>query len=98
MLALRLRGENIREMNLTREGFAHGRRGSLSMSVFPQSAVSDEEHPFTISSAPGESSLSLTVKNLGNFTKSLNNLKPESQVLIDGPMGTSFLILRAPNR
>ena len=82
--------ENIREISLSREGLRTWQAGQFVYVRFPQSAVPDEEHPFTLSSAPSEPQLRLTVKNLGNFTESLKNLAPESQVMIDGPYGNFF--------
>jgi len=50
------------------------------------SAVSSEEHPFTLSS--GENcDPTVTVKELGNYTSSLTTVLPGDIVLIDGPYG-----------
>jgi predicted ferric reductase len=46
-----------------------------------------EEHPFTISSAPLSPALSITVKNLGDYTARLKDLRPGTRVLFDGPYG-----------
>lgn len=48
-------------------------------------------HPFTISSAPNEKTLSFTVKLFGRFTKALKALQKGEEVIVDGPFG-NFLI------
>ncbi|MFP4417924.1 MAG: hypothetical protein ACLFSB_11695 [Chitinispirillaceae bacterium] len=47
-----------------------------------------EEHPFTISSAPDEPHISLTIKKLGDYTERLASVKPGARVHLDGPYGT----------
>ncbi|PWH12157.1 MAG: hypothetical protein DDG60_14670, partial [Anaerolineae bacterium] len=55
---------------------------------FPEDKVMDESHPFTISSAPAEESLRLTIKASGDFTRYLHrNLREGSQALLEGPYG-----------
>jgi len=47
-----------------------------------------EEHPFSISSAPGmEGNISITVKELGDFTNKMSKLRVGDQLIIDGPYG-----------
>lgn len=46
-----------------------------------------EAHPFSIASAPGEDSLRLYMKALGDYTKSLKNLKPGTVAEIEGAFG-----------
>ena len=45
------------------------------------------EHPFTISSAPGDSKLSIIVKDLGDYTAKLTHLQIGAKALVDGPYG-----------
>lgn len=47
----------------------------------------NEEHPFTISSQPGNGELAITVKNLGDYTASLKDLSKGCRVAFDGPYG-----------
>ena len=48
----------------------------------------DEPHPFTISSAPHEDVLRVTIKATGDFTRHLyNNLKPGTDAIIEGAHG-----------
>jgi predicted ferric reductase len=54
--------------------------------------MSKEPHPFTISSAPSENNLRLTVKHLGDFTGELGALTAGAGARIEGPFGKfSFL-------
>ncbi|MCK8058684.1 MULTISPECIES: ferric reductase-like transmembrane domain-containing protein [unclassified Fusibacter] len=56
-----------------------------------------EEHPFSISSSPSDGSeLSITVKELGDFTRSTSNLKIGDRVKVEGPYG-KFSYLRYKN-
>lgn len=50
--------------------------------------LSLQEHPFSISSQPGNrKSLEFTIKEFGDFSSQLNGLKLGSKVYIDGPHG-----------
>jgi len=46
-----------------------------------------EMHPFSISSYPGSSIIRISVKELGNFTKSLSKLEIGNKAIIQGPYG-----------
>lgn len=53
------------------------------------SPFKDAEHPFTIaSSAEVNDSISFTIKELGDFTSTIKDLKPGQEVYVDGPFGT----------
>ena len=54
-------------------------------------------HPFSISSAPGEPALRISVKALGDFTASLPGLRPGSPAEIEGAYG-HFSYLRDAGR
>lgn len=47
-----------------------------------------EAHPFTISCAPGDDYLRLTVKKAGDFTQALHDLETGQEVEISGPFGS----------
>ena len=49
-----------------------------------------EEHPFTISSAPSENNLRLTIKESGDWTKKLKDIKVGTNVFVDGPYGNFY--------
>lgn len=64
-----------------------GRAGQYAYFSFISKASGREEHPFTISSLPGRSDLTITVKQLGDYTQRLENVQPGVTALIDGPYG-----------
>ncbi len=61
--------------------------GQFAFFSFQSGKVSSESHPFTISSSNNENNLRITVKNLGDYTSILRNLKSGDSVFIDGPYG-----------
>lgn len=64
------------------------RAGQFLFVRFPGDRVLNEPHPFTISSAPGEASLRLTVKACGDFTRHLSrNLEPGMEAVVEGGYG-----------
>lgn len=50
-----------------------------------------EAHPFSLSYLPKNNTLRLTIKNVGDFTSKISQLKPGTSVYLDGPYG-SFTI------
>lgn len=50
----------------------------------------DEEHPYTLSSAPGEAELRIAIKSLGDASHALQTIRPNSTVSIEGPYGDFF--------
>ncbi len=61
--------------------------GQFSFFSFLDGEISDESHPFSISSSVKDNNLKITIKNLGDYTSQLKNLKIGTEVLIDGPYG-----------
>src|SRR4030042_3814034 len=45
-------------------------------------------HPFTISNAPEDDFLQLTIKNAGSFTEKMQNIQINTEANITGPYGT----------
>jgi predicted ferric reductase len=50
----------------------------------------NEEHPYTLSSAPHEPVLRVVIKDLGDATHALQEIALRSRVLIEGPYGDFF--------
>lgn len=50
-------------------------------------AVSEEPHPFSISSPPDSPTLRLSIKCLGDWTRSMNQIKPGDRARVFGPYG-----------
>lgn len=46
-----------------------------------------EEHPFSFSSEPTGKNIRVSIKNVGDFTSRIEQLKPGTPVFIDGPHG-----------
>lgn len=63
------------------------RAGQFAYFRFLDAVPGPEEHPFTISSAPINGTVSFTAKNLGDFTGNLAQVQPGARVAIDGPYG-----------
>ncbi len=64
------------------------RAGQFLFVRFPGNKTLNESHPFTISSAPSEDVLRLTIKASGNFTRDLfRDLKAGSEAVIEGAYG-----------
>lgn len=49
-----------------------------------------EEHPYTLTSAPGEPALRVAIKDLGDATHAMQSITPASEVRIEGPYGAFF--------
>jgi predicted ferric reductase len=61
--------------------------GQFAFFSFISGLVGSESHPFSISSSNKENNLKITVKNLGDYTSQLKNIKNGDLVLIEGPFG-----------
>jgi predicted ferric reductase len=61
--------------------------GQLVFIGIDDDAVTREQHPFSITSAPGDRELRLVVKAIGDFTTGLRDVVPGSMVRIEGPYG-----------
>ncbi len=49
-----------------------------------------EEHPYTISSAPEEPEIRIAIKDLGDASRALQSVKPDTPVILEGPYGDFF--------
>lgn len=64
------------------------RAGQFLFVRFPGGRTLDESHPFTISSAPHEDVLRVTVKASGDFTRALStDLNPGMEAVVEGAHG-----------
>lgn len=59
----------------------------LSIQTF-DGEVWSKPHPFTISNAPEDDFLQMTIKNVGAFTSTIRGLKPGTEVRCRGPFGS----------
>jgi predicted ferric reductase len=58
--------------------------------------VSNQFHPFSITSAPGEPTLRMTVKAVGDYTRALRRLEAGADAIVEGPYG-AFSHRNVPN-
>ena len=49
--------------------------------------IRNQFHPFSITSAPGEPALRITVKALGDYTRALRELEPGAEAVVEGAFG-----------
>lgn len=49
-----------------------------------------EEHPYTLTSAPGEPVLRFAIKGLGDATRAMQSVRPGSEADVEGPYGDFF--------
>jgi predicted ferric reductase len=80
---------NTTEVTLTpkKDRLTH-QPGQFLFVRFPGDKVLNESHPFTISSAPGEDAIRLTIKASGDFTRYLfHNLRPGMDATLEGAHG-----------
>jgi predicted ferric reductase len=61
--------------------------GQLVFVGIDDDAVTREQHPFSIASAPSDRELRLVVKAIGDFTSGLRDVVPGSMVRVEGPYG-----------
>jgi predicted ferric reductase len=61
--------------------------GQFAFIRFFSPDLSSEEHHFTLSSAPGEENISISVKELGDYTSTLGKLAVGAKATIQGPYG-----------
>lgn len=59
--------------------------------------VGNQFHPFSITSAPGEPTLRVTVKAVGDYTRALRRLEEGAEAVVEGPYG-SFSHRKVPGR
>ena len=64
---------------------------------FHQDGISAETHPFSIASTPGQTTLEVVVRSLGDYTSRLMGLKPGAMARVEGPFGR-FTYHRHRNR
>ena len=70
--------------------------GQFAFLTFLTPGLSREAHPFTIASAPSSMGcLRFLIKQCGDFTTRLSDLRPADRVLVDGPFGVFSLFFQS---
>ena len=88
-ISIYISGKNLENFKYTAGQFAIWR--FLDKKRFLQA------HPFSFSSSPQDKLLRITIKNLGDFTSDIANIKVGTKVVIDGPHGI-FTTKRTNNK
>lgn len=57
-----------------------------------------QEHPFSLSRLPAKDGIRLTIRQLGDFTNTIPDLKPGTQVAVSGPFGAFTHELQRTNK
>lgn len=82
--------------NLTFEGPKPDfKAGQFMLVALRRNGTTSESHPYTISASPGSETLSITAKNIGDFSASIKDTKPGDTAFIEAPYG-AFTLDRAP--
>ncbi len=64
------------------------RPGQFMFLTLVRPGLRTEEHPFTISSSPGQADfITATVKQSGDYTNSIGQTRPGDRALVEGPFG-----------
>jgi len=79
VVSLRLTGRNLQRMTARAVQFFLWR--------FLTPRLVWDSHPFSLSAAPDGQSLRITVKDLGDFTSRIGEIKPGTRVIVVGPVG-----------
>ncbi len=79
---------NFRSLALSRE--LHPFDVSLRRRAFAvrPGEIRNQFHPFSITSAPGEPRLRITVKAVGDYTRALRSLDAGAEAVVEGPYGS----------
>ena len=80
-------GNEITELILEPEGKALDfKAGQFAFFTFPEISKR-EQHPFTISSHPMDNNLRVTIKDLGDYTKKIDELSTGDVAIVEGAYG-----------
>ncbi len=85
----------MRGRHIDKAGF---RSGNFAQWRFLARGLWAEAHPFSISAAPTRDRLRITVRNLGDATKILQNVRPGTPVWFEGPYGVFTDEVRTTSR
>jgi len=84
----KLLNKDIREITISPiSNKLNYKSGQFVFVNFINKNITSDQHPFTISSSPSEQNLKFTIKNFGDFTDSVSNLKAGDIAFAEGPYG-----------
>ncbi len=79
-VSIYIRGNNLKHW--------HSKAGQFVLVRILTKQLVAQEHPFSLSYIPKQNRLRITVKGVGDYTKTLQSLKPGASVWISGPYGS----------
>ena len=62
--------------------------GQFAFLTIKQKGLSGEDHPYSFVGTTDDKEITFAIKALGEYTKSLTNLKAGAQIFVEGPYGT----------
>jgi len=74
-------------LEVSDDKFNHRKAGQFASLTIMGTDGYSQPHSFSISGAPEESDLRLTIKNVGKFTSLIPDLKPGTSLICKGPFG-----------
>ncbi len=87
---LTILNNSVTEIELTPKEKIYFIPGQFLFIRFFGKEISSEPHPFSFSSAPGESSVKIAIKSLGDYTSKVKNIKKGTKAKIEGPYGKFY--------
>jgi predicted ferric reductase len=90
IVSLRIGGRRLERMD--------ARAGQFMLWRFMTRGRWWQAHPFSLSAAPDGHSLRLTVKDVGDFTRRVGEIRPGTRVFAEGPFGTFTSVRRTRPR
>jgi predicted ferric reductase len=99
--AIRAEARGVWTIDLVPEGGSPLRHlpGQFMFLTLVRAAAPTEEHPFTISSSPSETGIiSATIKESGDFTRTIGLTRPGDRALVEGPFGRFSVVHHAAER
>ncbi len=90
VVSLRIKGRHLDRLN--------ARAGQFFLWRFLAPGRWWESHPFSLSAAPDGRSLRITVKNAGDFTSRIGDIKPGTAIIAEGPFGVFTDAVRRRDR
>ncbi|MFZ6015653.1 MAG: ferric reductase-like transmembrane domain-containing protein [Patescibacteria group bacterium] len=87
VIEVKLLNHNVTEVTLKPKTKFDFESGQFCFISFDDKNLGRESHPFSFVSAPHESAIRIAIKDLGDYTKLIKQLKPGATAKVEGPFG-----------